>query len=63
MSEILNVSRRSFLKTGALMGGGLMLGFSLPSKPFVQPPAIHLVLYTERIHPHWRGRRGDDHRQ
>jgi isoquinoline 1-oxidoreductase beta subunit len=30
MSEILNVSRRSFLKTGALMGGGLMLGFSLP---------------------------------
>ena len=35
MSEILNVSRRSFLKTGALMGGGLMLGFSLPlRKPF-----------------------------
>jgi isoquinoline 1-oxidoreductase beta subunit len=30
MSEILNVSRRSLLKTGALMGGGLMLGFSLP---------------------------------
>jgi len=30
MSEIFNVSRRSFLKTGALMGGGLMLGFSLP---------------------------------
>ena len=35
MSEIFNVSRRSFLKTGALMGGGLMLGFSLPlRKPF-----------------------------
>ena len=35
MSEILNVSRRSFLKTGALMGGGLMLGFSLPlRRPF-----------------------------
>ena len=35
MSEILNVSRRSFLKTGALMGGGLMLGFSLPLRePF-----------------------------
>jgi isoquinoline 1-oxidoreductase beta subunit len=35
MSEILNVSRRSFLKTGALMGGGLMLGFSLSlRKPF-----------------------------
>jgi isoquinoline 1-oxidoreductase beta subunit len=35
MSEIFNVSRRSFLKTGALMGGGLMLGFSLPlRRPF-----------------------------
>jgi isoquinoline 1-oxidoreductase subunit beta len=35
MSEILNVSRRSFLKTGALIGGGLMLGFSLPlRRPF-----------------------------
>jgi isoquinoline 1-oxidoreductase beta subunit len=30
MSEILNVSRRDFLKTGATIGGGLMLGFSLP---------------------------------
>jgi isoquinoline 1-oxidoreductase beta subunit len=30
MSEILNFSRRSFLKTGAWMGGGLILGFSLP---------------------------------
>ena len=35
MREILNVSRRSFLKTGALMGGGLVLGFSLPiHRPF-----------------------------
>jgi len=30
MSEILNVSRRVFLKTGATIGGGLILGFSLP---------------------------------
>jgi len=30
MSEILNVSRRDFLKTGATIGGGLILGFSLP---------------------------------
>ncbi len=31
MSEILNVSRRDFLKTGATIGGGLILGFSLPN--------------------------------
>ena len=30
MSDILNVSRRDFLKTGATIGGGLILGFSLP---------------------------------
>jgi isoquinoline 1-oxidoreductase beta subunit len=30
MNEIINISRRDFLKTGALVGGGLMLGFSLP---------------------------------
>jgi len=30
MSKIINISRRDFLKTGALMGGGLVLGFSLP---------------------------------
>jgi isoquinoline 1-oxidoreductase beta subunit len=30
MSGIINVSRRDFLKTGALIGGGLVIGFSLP---------------------------------
>lgn len=30
MSEILNVSRRGFLKTGALAGGGLVLGLCRP---------------------------------
>lgn len=30
MSEIINMSRRDFLKTGAMLGGGLILGFSLP---------------------------------
>ncbi|HTZ17201.1 MAG TPA: xanthine dehydrogenase family protein molybdopterin-binding subunit [Dissulfurispiraceae bacterium] len=30
MSGIINMSRRDFLKTGALAGGGLLLGFSLP---------------------------------
>ena len=29
MSGIVNMSRRDFLKTGALVGGGLILGFSL----------------------------------
>ena len=30
MSDITNISRRDFLKTGAVIGGGLMLGFSFP---------------------------------
>lgn len=30
MSEIYNMSRRDFLKTSAMLGGGLILGFSLP---------------------------------
>lgn len=30
MSAIINISRRDFLKTGASIGGGLILGFSLP---------------------------------
>ncbi|MDA8082653.1 MAG: xanthine dehydrogenase family protein molybdopterin-binding subunit [Nitrospiraceae bacterium] len=30
MSRIVKISRRDFLKTGALVGGGLILGFSLP---------------------------------
>jgi len=29
MSEIINISRRDFLRTGALIGGGLVLGLSL----------------------------------
>ena len=29
MSDIINISRRDFLKTGALAGGGLILGFSI----------------------------------
>jgi isoquinoline 1-oxidoreductase beta subunit len=29
MSEIVNISRRDFLKTGAVIGGGLMVGFRL----------------------------------
>ena len=31
MSDILNVSRRDFLKTGAVAGGGLVLGLYLPA--------------------------------
>ena len=30
MSEIFNVNRRDFIKTGVAVGGGLMLGFYLP---------------------------------
>ncbi len=30
MSKIFNISRREFLKTGAIISGGLILGFSLP---------------------------------
>jgi isoquinoline 1-oxidoreductase beta subunit len=30
MSEVINVSRREFLKTSSMIGGGLILGFSLP---------------------------------
>jgi hypothetical protein len=30
MCKIVNVSRREFLKTGATVPGGLLLGFSLP---------------------------------
>ena len=38
MSEILNVSRRDFLRTGVLAGGGLVLGLHLPSLATGQPP-------------------------
>jgi isoquinoline 1-oxidoreductase beta subunit len=31
MNRIVNISRRDFLKAGALLGGGLVLGVSLPS--------------------------------
>ncbi|MFZ5868309.1 MAG: molybdopterin cofactor-binding domain-containing protein [Thermodesulfobacteriota bacterium] len=44
MSRIMNVSRRDFLKTGAAVSGGLILGFSLPlgnalSQSATQPAA------------------------
>ncbi len=54
MSEIITISRRDFLKTGAMIGGGLILGFSLPlreaaakeatlsSPPFVPNAFIHI---------------------
>ena len=38
MSEIVNVSRRDFLRTGLLAGGGLVLGLHLPSLATGQPP-------------------------
>ena len=38
MSEILNVSRRDFLHTGLLAGGGLVLGLHLPSLATGQEP-------------------------
>ena len=38
MSEILNVSRRDFLRTGLLAGGGLVLGLHLPSPATGQKP-------------------------
>jgi len=30
MSEFIRLSRRDFLKTGAMVGGGLIIGFYLP---------------------------------
>jgi isoquinoline 1-oxidoreductase subunit beta len=30
MSEVINLSRRDFLKTGAALGGGLLIGFHAP---------------------------------
>jgi len=51
MSDIINVNRRDFLKTGAFLGGGLILGFSLPlaekrsegsEAPFVPNAFIHI---------------------
>ncbi|WP_165220526.1 xanthine dehydrogenase family protein molybdopterin-binding subunit [Aquisphaera insulae] len=38
MSEIVNVSRRDFLRTGLLAGGGLVLGLHLPSLAPARPP-------------------------
>jgi isoquinoline 1-oxidoreductase beta subunit len=37
MNEIVNVSRREFLRTGVLAGGGLILGLHLPRLPAGQP--------------------------
>lgn len=34
MSNIINISRRDLLKTGALLGGGLILGISLTSRSY-----------------------------
>jgi isoquinoline 1-oxidoreductase subunit beta len=41
MNEILNISRRTFLKTGAVLGGSLVLGFYLPfdDRLFAAPAA------------------------
>lgn len=39
MSEISNMSRREFLRTTALLGGGLILGFSLPGGRFSEATA------------------------
>jgi isoquinoline 1-oxidoreductase subunit beta len=44
MKEIVNLSRRDFLKTGAIFGGGLVLGFCLPLEKnsgtvFADPPS------------------------
>jgi isoquinoline 1-oxidoreductase subunit beta len=45
MNEILNLSRRGFLKTGALAGGGLVLGVYLPGLDrnayAMRPPAFN----------------------
>ena len=42
MNGIVKISRRNFLKTGALIGGGLVLGFSLPfrASPGEATPAL-----------------------
>ncbi len=40
MKRISNMSRRDFLKTGTLLGGGLILGISLPSCVTRQPDTI-----------------------
>jgi len=39
MSEVLNISRRDFLKTSALIGGGLVLGISLPLRGSLAQPS------------------------
>ena len=38
MTEILNLSRRDFIRTGLLAGGGLVLGLHLPSLAKGQEP-------------------------
>jgi len=39
MSKIIKITRRDFLKTGALVGGGLILGFHMPaSESFSETP-------------------------
>lgn len=46
MSEIFNMSRRDFLRTGAALGGGLILGISLPIRmrsSEAAPPAAPLM--------------------
>jgi isoquinoline 1-oxidoreductase beta subunit len=47
MSAIQNISRRDFLKAGALLGGGLVLGVSLPSSaPGKEAPAASLNAFV-----------------
>ncbi|MBI4831081.1 MAG: xanthine dehydrogenase family protein molybdopterin-binding subunit [Candidatus Lindowbacteria bacterium] len=39
MSEIIKISRHDFIKTSAAIGGGLLLGFSLPARESMGQPA------------------------
>ncbi len=38
MTTIVNISRRTFLKTGVMVGGGLLLGLGLPSEKIIAAP-------------------------
>jgi isoquinoline 1-oxidoreductase beta subunit len=40
MSQLKNPSRRTFLQTGAALGGGLMIGVALPEAIFAQSKVV-----------------------